>query len=83
MKKWCVYVCGKKKGGGGGGGGGGRTAYRVGNLIYIYIKFDFCFTSFETFFFLDFKKVSHNFQSFLCTKSRSQICKLHVLVIDN
>ena len=46
MKKWCVYVCGKK-------GGGGRTAYRVGNLIYI--KFDFCFTSFETFF-LDFKK---------------------------
>ena len=27
---------GKKKGGGGGGGGvEGRTAYRVGNLIYI------------------------------------------------
>ena len=25
LKKWCVYVCGKK-------GGGGRTAYRVGNL---------------------------------------------------
>ena len=42
LKKWCVYVCGKK-------GGGGRTAYRVGNLIYII--FDFCFTSFETFFF--------------------------------
>ena len=63
MKKCFVYVCGKKR-------GGGRTAYRVGNLIYI--KFDFCFTSFETFF-LDFKKVLHNFQSFLCTKSRSQI----------
>ena len=42
-----MYVCGKRE------GGGGRTAYRVGNLIYI--KFDFCFTSFETFF-LDFKK---------------------------
>ena len=26
LKKWCVYVCGKK------GGGGCRTAYRVGNL---------------------------------------------------
>ena len=25
LKKWCVYVCGKK-------GGGCRTAYRVGNL---------------------------------------------------
>ena len=57
-----MYVCRKKK-------GGGRTAYRVRNLIYII--FDFCFTSFETFF-LDFK-VSHNFQLFLCTKSRSQI----------
>ena len=30
-------------------GGGGRTVYRVGNLLYII--FDFCFTSFETFFF--------------------------------
>ena len=30
LKKWCVYVCGKR-----GGGGGGRTAYRVGNPIYI------------------------------------------------
>ena len=30
LKKWCVYVCGKR------GGGGGRTAYRVGNPIYIY-----------------------------------------------
>ena len=46
LKKWCKYVCGKS---GGGGGGGGRTAYRVENLIYIIL--DFCFTSFETFFF--------------------------------
>ena len=27
LKKWCVYVCGKKR------GGGCRTAYRVGNNI--------------------------------------------------
>ena len=26
LKKWCMYVCGKK------GGRGCRTAYRVGNL---------------------------------------------------
>ena len=51
LKKWCVYVCGKKgRGGGGGGGGRGKTTYRVGNLIYI-ILFRFGFTCFEIFFF--------------------------------
>ena len=44
LKKWCVYVCGKKK-----GGGGVELHMGVGHLIYIIS--DFCFTSFETFFF--------------------------------
>ena len=43
-----MYV-GKKR------GGGGRTAYRVGNLIYII--FD-RFTSFETFFFKILKSLA-------------------------
>ena len=60
-----MYVCGKRE------GGGGRTAYRVGNLIYI--KFDFCFTSFETFF-LDFKKVSHNFNHFYAQNRGVRFC---------
>ena len=65
MKKWCVYVCGKKR-------GGGRTAYRIGNLIYII--FDFCFTSFETFFFLDFKKFRIIFNYFYAQNRGVRFC---------
>ena len=35
LKKWCVYVCGKRR----------------GVELHIGLEFDFCFTSFETFFF--------------------------------
>ena len=42
LKKWCVYVCGKR----------GGVELHIGlEIQYIYIIFDFCFTSFETFFF--------------------------------
>ena len=58
LKKWCVYVCGKKTGGG-------------GVELHIGLEFDFCFISFETFFFLDFKKFRIIFNYFLCTKLRS------------
>ena len=52
-----MYACGKR------GGGGVELHIWKSN---IYIIFDFCFNSFETFF--RFKNVSHNFQLFLCTK---------------
>ena len=61
-----VCVCVWKK-----GGGGRRTAYRVGNLIYI--KFDFCFTSFETFF-LDFKKFRIIFNHFYAQNRGVRFC---------
>ena len=67
LKKWCVYVCGKKKGG---GGGGGRTAYGSwkSNIIS-----DFCFTSFETFF-LDFKKFRIIFNYFYAQNRGVRFC---------
>ena len=52
-------------------GGGRRTAYRVGNLIYIIL--DFCFTSFETFF-LDFKKVRIIFNYFYAQNRGVRFC---------
>ena len=60
----CVCVWKKK-------GGGGRTAYRVGNLIYII--FDFCFTSFETFI-LDFKKFRIIFNYFYAQNRGVRFC---------
>ena len=58
LKKWCVEK-----------GGGGRTAYRVGNLIYV--KFDFCFTSFETFFFQILKKFRIIFNHFYAENQKN------------
>ena len=66
MKKWCVYVCGKKK------GGGVELYMGVGNLIYIIS--DFCFTSFETFFFLDFKKFRIIFNYFYAQNGGVRFC---------
>ena len=60
-----MCMCVEKK------GGGGRTAYRVGNLIYII--FDFCFTSFETFF-LDFKKSRIIFNYFYAQNRGVRFC---------
>ena len=56
-------MCGKKK-------GGGRTAYYdIGLKI-----FDFCFTSFDTFFFLDFKKFRIIFNYFYAQNCGVRFC---------
>ena len=59
LKKWWVHVCGKRRG--------------VELHIDLGLEFDFCFTSFETFF-LDFKKFRIIFNYFYAQNRGVRFC---------